>query len=83
MQYNFPSHVVNLRCSVAKSCLTFAIPWTAVHQLSLSFTVSWGLLKLMSIESVIISKLEKKKKKEKKRERKEKREEREREKKKK
>ena len=25
-----------------------ATPWTAVHQVSLSFTVSWSLLKLMS-----------------------------------
>ena len=27
-------------------------PWTAAHQYSLSFTLSWGLLKLMSNESV-------------------------------
>ena len=26
-------------------------PWTAAHQSSLSFTISWSLLKLMSIES--------------------------------
>ena len=25
-------------------------PWTAAHQASLSFTISWSLLKLMSIE---------------------------------
>ena len=31
----------------------FAIPWTAAHQASLSFTISWSLLKLMSIESVM------------------------------
>ena len=31
----------------------FEIPWTAVHQASLSFTISWSLLKLMSIESVM------------------------------
>ena len=30
-----------------------AIPWIAAHQDSLSFTVSWSLLKLMSIESVM------------------------------
>ena len=30
-----------------------ATPWTAAHQASLSFTVSWSLLKLMSIESVM------------------------------
>ena len=31
------------------------IPWTTARQASLSFTVSWSLLKLMSIESVIPS----------------------------
>ena len=30
-------------------------PWTAAHQASLSFTVSWSLLKLISIESVMPS----------------------------
>ena len=33
----------------------FAIPWTAAHQASLSFTMSWSLLKLLSIESVMPS----------------------------
>ena len=32
-----------------------AAPWTAARQASLSFTTSWSLLKLMSIESVIPS----------------------------
>ena len=32
-----------------------ATPWTAGHQASLSFTISWSLLKLMSIESVMPS----------------------------
>ena len=41
-------------CSVAKLCLT-ATPWTAAHQASLSFTISQSLLKLMSIELVILS----------------------------
>jgi len=40
-------------CSGAQSCL---IPWTAAHQASLSFTISWSLLKLMSVESVMPSK---------------------------
>ena len=31
----------------------FVIPWTAVHQASLSITNSWSLLKLMSIKSVM------------------------------
>ena len=29
----------------------FVTPWIEAHQASLSFTISWGLLKLMSIES--------------------------------
>ena len=33
----------------------FATLWTAAGQASLSFTVSWALLKFMSIESVIVS----------------------------
>ena len=33
----------------------FAIPWTAAHQASLSFTISQSLLKFMSIESVMSS----------------------------
>ena len=35
--------------------LLFVTPWTAAHQDSLSFTISWNLLKLMSIESVMPS----------------------------
>ena len=38
------------------SCVSiFVTPWTAAHQASLSFTTSWSLLKLMSIESVMPS----------------------------
>ena len=33
----------------------FATPWTAACQASQSFTISWSLLKLMSIESVMPS----------------------------
>ena len=33
----------------------FVTPWTAGCQASLSFTISWSLLKLMSIESVMLS----------------------------
>ena len=36
------------------SCVwLFATPWTTVRQASLSFIISWSLLKLMSIESVM------------------------------
>ena len=31
----------------------FVTPWTEVHQASLSFTISWSLLKLMSVKLVI------------------------------
>ena len=38
------------------SCVQlFAIPWPAAHQTSLSFTISWSLLKLRSVESVMPS----------------------------
>ena len=32
-----------------------ATPWSAAHQASLSFIISWSLLKFMSIESVMLS----------------------------
>ena len=38
------------------SCVwLFATPWTAAHQASLSFTVSWSLLRLVSTESMMPS----------------------------
>ena len=38
------------------SCVRlFMTPWTAAHQASLSFTVSWSLLKFMSTDLVILS----------------------------
>ena len=37
------------------SYLLFVIPWTAARQASLSFTISWSLLKFTSIESVMLS----------------------------
>ena len=33
----------------------FAAQWTAAHQASLSFTISWSLLKLISVELVMPS----------------------------
>ena len=41
--------------SVTQLCLTLCDPWTIACQASLFFTISWGLLKLMSIESVMPS----------------------------
>ena len=34
----------------------FVTPWTAAHQAPLSFTISWGFLKLMSIDSMTLFK---------------------------
>ena len=42
-------------CSFIKSCLTLIDPWTAACQAPQSFTISWSLLKLMSIEPVMPS----------------------------
>ena len=33
----------------------FATPWTAAHQIPLSSTISWSLLRFMSVESVMLS----------------------------
>ena len=41
-------------CLVTESCLTLTL-WTAAYQAPLSFTISRSLLKLKSIESVILS----------------------------
>ena len=46
-----PAHLC-CYCSVSKSCPT---PRTAARQASLSFTISWSLLKLLSIELVMPS----------------------------
>ena len=40
---------------MAQSCLTLCDPWTAARQASLSFTISWSLLKLMFIELMMPS----------------------------
>ena len=43
-------------CSVATHYVWFfVIPWTEANQDSLSFTITWSLLKLVSIESVMPS----------------------------
>ena len=41
--------------SVTQSCPTLCDPMTAVRQVSLSFTISWSLFKLTSIQSVMPS----------------------------
>ena len=50
----FPSFVVG-GVQLLTCVPLFATPWTAAHQASLSFTISWSLLKLMSIELVMPS----------------------------
>ena len=40
-------------CSVTTCVWLFATPWTEANQDSLSFTITWSLLKLISIESVM------------------------------
>ena len=42
-------------CSVAQLCLTFCSPKDCSTQVSLSFTISWSLRKLVSVESVMAS----------------------------
>ena len=44
-----------ISCLVAKPCQTLYDPWTAAHQTSLLFTISWSLLKFISTESVMPS----------------------------
>ena len=48
------SQVLNLLLLFSRVQL-FVTPWIAARQASLSFTISWSLLKLMSIESVMPS----------------------------
>ena len=47
--------VKNLLLFSRKSCPNLCDPMTAAHQASLSFTISWSLCKLMSIELVMPS----------------------------
>ena len=44
-----------MSCSVSRSCPTLATSWNAVHQASLSFTISQSLPKFMSIALVMPS----------------------------
>ena len=45
-------HLLLFSCSVVSDS---AAPWTAAHQASLSFTISWNLFRLMSVESMTSS----------------------------
>ena len=48
------SHIYFVHCPVAKLCPTLCNPMDYSTPASLSFTVSWNLFKLMSIESVML-----------------------------
>ena len=48
----WPPKLLLFSSSVESDSVTL---WTAAHQASLSFTISWSLLKLMSFESVMLS----------------------------
>ena len=43
-------------CSVTSHVQLLATPWTAANQASLSFIISWSLLRFMFIELVVLSK---------------------------
>ena len=52
---NQSSHFEACCCSVAQSRLSLWAPWTAACQSSLSFTIPWSSLKLMSTEPLMLS----------------------------
>ena len=55
--YTYSGSIITSICcySVSKSCPTICNPQTVACQVSLSFTISWNLLILMSIESMRLS----------------------------
>ena len=58
MKYTIALNIKHLFVVIVQSLShvsLFATPWTAVHQASLSFTISWSLLNFMSSESVMLS----------------------------
>ena len=51
-----PNGLISVHFSSVAQCVQlFATPWTAVCQASLSITDSWSLLRLMSVEPVMPS----------------------------
>ena len=52
-QIHRPSLLVIIHSHLVLVVRLFATPWTAARQASLSFTIAWSLVKLMSIESVM------------------------------
>ena len=55
LKYSLRMEETFICCSVTKLCPTLVTPWTEAQQASLSFTIPWSLLKLMSTESVMLS----------------------------
>ena len=55
MPYKLPQNCCCYCGSVAKSCPTLCEPWTIARQASLSFAISWSLLKFKSIVSMMPS----------------------------
>ena len=54
IHFNFNNKLVVVVVVPSLSCVSlFGTPWTAAHQCSLSFIVSWSLLRLISIESMM------------------------------
>ena len=54
--YNLFTYTIYNCCFlVSQSCPTLRDSWAATHHALLSFTISWSLLKFMSIESVMPS----------------------------
>ena len=54
-QFSCLCHTFSICFSVAQLCLILATPWAIAHQASLSFSLSWSLLTLMSVESMMPS----------------------------
>ena len=53
VETDLKKHISVKFSSIAQLCPTLCNPINVAHQLSLSITISWRLLKLMSIESVM------------------------------
>ena len=52
---SFSTNAQRICCSSLSCAQLFATSWTAAHQASLSITNSWSLLRLMAMESVMLS----------------------------
>ena len=55
IQVNYIGRSVSQSVQSFNCVQLFATPWTAAHQVSLSVTISWSLLKLMAIDLMMLS----------------------------